>query len=46
MKKIKSSLHMILVVLLLWPFLGNAIEHDNVQLFTNGSIYGRDGRMS
>jgi predicted amidohydrolase YtcJ len=27
------------VVLFLWPFLGNAIEQDRIQLFTNGSIY-------
>lgn len=37
---------MILVVLLLWPFLGNAIEHDNVLLFTNGSIYVDDEKKA
>jgi predicted amidohydrolase YtcJ len=39
MKKIESVLLIILVLLFLWPFLGNAAEHDSVQLFTNGSIY-------
>ena len=39
MKKIESFLSIILVLLFLWPFLGNAAEHDSVQLFTNGSIY-------
>ncbi len=39
MKKIESVLCIILVLLFLWPFLGNAAEHDSVQLFTNGSIY-------
>ena len=28
-----------LVLLFLWLFLGNATEHDSVQLFSNGSIY-------
>ena len=46
MKKIESGLRMILVVLLLWPFLGNAIEHDSVQLFTNGSIYIDDEKKA
>ena len=39
MKKIESGLCMVLVLLFLWPFLGNAIEQDRVQLFINGSIY-------
>jgi predicted amidohydrolase YtcJ len=40
MKKIESRLCIIILVLLfLWPFLGNAADHDSVQLFTNGSIY-------
>jgi predicted amidohydrolase YtcJ len=46
MKKIKNGLRMILVVLLLWPFLGNAIGHDSVQLFTNGSIYIDDEKKA
>jgi len=37
---------MILIVLFLWPFLGNAIEHDSVQLFTNGSIYIDDEKKA
>ncbi len=39
MKKLDSCFCLVLVALFLWPFLGNAMTQDNVQLFTNGSIY-------
>jgi predicted amidohydrolase YtcJ len=46
MKKFERGLCIILVVLFLCSYHGNALKQDNVQLFTNGSIYIDDEKKA
>lgn len=46
MKKFERGLCIIFVVLFLCSYHGNALKQDNVQLFTNGSIYIDDEKKA